>query len=161
VNEVVGGWQFSTIITTQSGLPTEASSWDSGGTNFSPPSSRLNCTGLSPNVSNPNIFGWFSSAAFTNALPATFGNCGRDNLMDPHTTNIDFSAIKIFRITEKQHLQLRVEMFNAPNHLLLGAPNVSWNGTQNTAPPSNFGWITSMANGATMRQIQLAMKYSF
>jgi hypothetical protein len=161
VNEVVGGWQFSTIVTAQSGLPTEASSWDSGLTNFAPPSSRLNCTGLSPSVSNPSIFGWFSAAAFSNPLAGSFGNCGRDNLQDPHQVNIDFSAIKFFRITEKQRLQLRMEMFNAPNHVELGAPNVSWNGTQNTAPPSNFGWITALANGASMRQIQLALKYSF
>jgi hypothetical protein len=43
----------------------------------------------------------------------------------------------------------------------LGAPNISWNGTSGAAVPSNFGWITSLANGATMRQIQLALKLNF
>ena len=159
VNGIVGGWQFTTITTIQSGLPTNASSWDSGGTNFAPPSSRLNCTGLSPSVSNPNIFGWYSAAAFSNPLSGSFGNCGRDNIMDPHTVTSDFSAIKNFRINERQYFQLRVEMFNAFNHVALGAPNVSWNGTQNVAAPSNFGWITTTFTG--MRQIQLALKYHF
>jgi hypothetical protein len=159
LNEVVGGWQFTTITTMQSGLPTEASSWDSGGTNFAPPSSRLNCTGLSPDVSHQSIFGWYSSAAFTNALPATFGNCGRNGLRDPRTVNIDFSAIKFFRLAERKTLEFRMEMFNAPNHVELGAPNISWNGTQSAAPPSNFGWITSTVNN--MRQIQFALKLNF
>jgi len=159
VNEVVGGWQVTTITTTQSGLPTEASSYDSGATNFAPPSSRLNCTGQSPDVSNQSIFGWYSAAAFTNPLPATFGNCGRNGLRDPRTFNMDFSAIKFFRLAERKSLEFRMEMFNAPNHVELGAPNISWNGTSSAAVPSNFGWITSTVN--SMRQIQFALKLNF
>jgi hypothetical protein len=161
VNELVGGWQFTTITTAQSGLPTEASSWDSGGTNFAPPSSRLNCTGLSPDVSNQSIFGWYSSAAFSNPLPATFGNCGRNGLRDPRQVNVDFSTIKYFRLAERKTLEFRMEMFNALNHVELGAPNISWNGTQSAAPPANFGWITSLANNSTMRQIQFALKLNY
>ena len=162
VNGIVGGWQFTTITTIQSGLPGNASSWDSGGTNFAPPGSRLNCTGIDPNLPSGqrSIFGWFNPAAFTNALAGTFGNCGRDDFYNPHTFSSDFSAIKVFRINDRQNLQLRVEMFNAFNHVALGGPNVSWNGSSgNTAPPSNFGWITGTAVG--MRNIQLALKYHF
>jgi hypothetical protein len=79
--------------------------------------------------------------------------------VDPHTVNIDFSIIKFFRLAERKSLEFRAEMFNAPNHVELGAPNISWNGTQNTAPPSNFGWITSTVNN--MRQIQFALKLNF
>ena len=165
VNEVVGGWQLTAITTIQSGLSLEASSWDSGETNFSPPSSRLNCTGLDPNLpsGSRSIFGWYNAAAFSNPYAGTLGNCGRDNLQDPHTVNIDFSAIKNFRINDRQNVQFRAEMFNAPNHVELGAPNVSWNGSNagGAAPPSNFGWITSLLSNSTMRQIQFALKYSF
>ena len=55
-----------------------------------------------------------------------------------------------------------MEMFNAPNHVELGGPNVSWNSaTGQTPAPSNFGWITSLVSGATMREIQFALKFNF
>ena len=68
VNEVVGGWQFSTIATLQSGIPTETTSWDSGQTDAVPPSSRLNCTGLNPNLCPASAA---SSAGITRRRSAT------------------------------------------------------------------------------------------
>ena len=108
-------------------------------------------------VSNPNQNLWFNPAAFANPLGGTFGNCGRDNLRGPKRVNFDASVIKDFRIREKQALQFRMEMFNAPNHVELGTPNTSWSGS-GAAAPSNFGQIT---NAATMRQIQMALKFNF
>jgi hypothetical protein len=160
VNELIGGWQVSTITTAQSGSITETSSWDSAGVVFSPNGERLNClAGVNPVLPNPNQNAWYNPAAFSNPVAGTFGNCGRDNLRGPRQVNIDFSTIKDFRITERQALQFRVEMFNVPNHVELGTPNSSWGGSSNVAPPSNFGVITSTR--ASMRQIQLALKYNF
>jgi hypothetical protein len=161
LNQVVGGWQLTTITTIQSGAATETSSWDSAGVVFSPNGERLNClAGVDPILPNPNQNGWYNPAAFSNPVAGTFGNCGRDTLRGPRQVNIDFSAIKDFRIGERQGLQFRVEMFNAPNHVELGTPgSVSWGGSSNVAPPSNFGVITTTR--ANMRQIQLALKYSF
>jgi hypothetical protein len=158
-NEVVGGWQVSTITTIQSGVSTESSSWDAAGVGFQPPGSRLNCTGLDPVLPNANQNGWFNAAAFTNPLPGTFGNCGRNNLVAPHQVNIDFSLVKTFRIAEQKSLEFRTEMFNAPNHVELGTPAASWNGSSAPAVPSNFGVITSTV--AKMRQIQFALKFNF
>ncbi|SPF53680.1 TonB-dependent receptor [Candidatus Sulfopaludibacter sp. SbA4] len=159
LNQVVGGWQLSTITTAQSGAITETSAYDSAGVVFSPNGNRLNCTGLNPVLPNPNQNGWYNSAAFSNPVAGTFGNCGRDNLRGPRQVNFDFSTIKDFRITERQALQFRMEMFNAPNHVELGTPGSSWGGSSNVAPPSNFGYITSTR--ASMRQIQFALKYNF
>ncbi len=164
VNQVAGGWEFSTITTAQSGAATETSSWDAAGVVFSPSGERLNCVaGANPVLRNPNAsggYGWYNAAAFSNPVAGTFGNCGRDNLRGPRTVNFDFSAIKHFPIGERQGLQFRVEMFNAPNHVELGTPgSVSWGGSSNVAPPSNFGVITSTFT--SMRQIQLALKYNF
>jgi hypothetical protein len=114
---------------------------------------------VNPVLPNPNQNGWYNSAAFSNPVAGTFGTCGRDNLRGPKQVNIDFSALKDFRITEKQALQFRMEMFNAPNHVELGTPSASWGGSSNVAPPSNFGTITSTR--ANMRQIQFALKYNF
>jgi hypothetical protein len=161
VNQVVGGWQLTTITTIQSGGATETSSWDSAGVVFSPSGERLNClAGVNPVLPNANQNGWYNPAAFSNPVAGTFGNCGRDNLRGPRQVNIDLSAIKDFRIAERQTLQFRMEMFNAPNHVELGTPgSISWGGSSNVAPPSNFGVITSTR--ASMRQIQFALKYNF
>ncbi len=160
VNHVVGNWQLSTITTIQSGSVTETSTYDSAGVVFSPNGARLNCLAGAPEVlSNPGQNGWYNPAAFSNPIPGTFGNCARDNLLGPRQTNIDFSAIKDFHITERHALQFRAEMFNAPNHVELGTPSASWGGSSSVTPPSNFGYITSTR--ANMRQIQFALKYNF
>jgi hypothetical protein len=50
LNQVIGGWQLSTITTIQSGLPISTESWDSAGMGAGfPHSNRLNCVaGVSP-----------------------------------------------------------------------------------------------------------------
>ncbi|HEY3838748.1 MAG TPA: carboxypeptidase-like regulatory domain-containing protein [Bryobacteraceae bacterium] len=164
VNQLAGGWELSTITTAQNGAVTETASWDAAGVVFSPSGERLNCVaGANPVLRNPNAaggYGYWSSAAFSNPVAGTFGNCGRDNLRGPHVVNIDFSAIKHFPISDRQSVELRMEMFNAPNHVELGTPtSVSWGGSSSVAPPSNFGVITSTFT--SMRQIQLALKYNF
>jgi hypothetical protein len=159
-NQVVGGWQVSTITTAQSGSVTETSAWDAAGVVFSPNGSRLNClAGVDQVLPNPNQNGWYNPKAFSNPVAGTFGNCSRNNLRGPRQVNIDFSAIKDFPISEKQSLQFRMEMFNAPNHVQLGTPNSSWGGSSNVNPPSNFGFITGTR--ASMRQIQFALKFNF
>jgi hypothetical protein len=107
---------------------------------------------------NPTAAAYFNPAAFYNTVAPEFGNCARNNLRGPKQVNIDFSAINDFRITERQSLQFRMEMFNALNHVELGTPNTGW-GSSNKAPSANFGTITTTR--ANMRQIQFALKYNF
>jgi hypothetical protein len=159
VNQVFGGWQVSTITTIQSGSATETSSWDSAGVVFSPNGNRTNCAaGVSPVFDNPTAAAWYNPAAFYNTVAPEFGNCARNNLRGARQVNIDFSTMKDFRVGERQALQFRMEMFNAPNHVELGTPNTGW-GSSNKAPVSSFGTITSTRT--SMRQIQFALKYIF
>ena len=177
VNEIVGGWQLSSIFPMQSGAPLDTTSWDSAGTSFVPASTRLNCVpGVGTVVGNPTADRYLNPLAFQNSVAGQYGNCGRNNLIAPRQVNLDASLIKDFHITERQALQLRMEMFNAPNHVEWGAPNGNW-GNQNapptgTVPPicngsnvtglgcsSSFGQITSTIT--RMRQIQFALKYNF
>ena len=161
LNQVVGGWQLSTITTLQSGGVVNTSSWDSGGTNFNSNATRLNCvSGVDPVLGNNNQNGWFNPAAFSNTLAGTFGNCGRNTLRGPWLGNEDFSVIKQFQISERKNLQFRMEMFNAPNHVELTASGqLSWNNGSNPAASTNFGKITSISS--PMRQIQFALKFNF
>ena len=162
VNQIVGGWQASTIATAQSGRPIDSTGWDAAGTNFNPSSNRINCNaGVRQVLSGANANAYLNPAAFSNPLTGTYGTCGRNNLIGPRQVNFDFSTIKDFRVTEKQALQLRVEMFNAPNHVELAAPSASWGNSNpgSTTPSGTFGQIRGTAT--RMRQIQFALKYNF
>lgn len=157
--QVLGGWNVSTITTIQSGAPINPDSWDAAGMGAGfPHSNRLNCVpGLNPVVDNPTADRYFNPAAFTNVTAGNFGNCARNALRAPSTTNIDFSTIKDFPINEKHAIQFRMEMFNAPNHPAWGRANGGW-GSQGATPSTGFGRIRSTI---PLRQIQFALKYSF
>jgi len=160
LNQVVGGWQLSTITTLQSGGVNTTSSWDSAGTNFITNATRLNCvSGVDPVLPNPSQDGWYNPAAFTNTAPATFGNCSRDNLRNPWRGTQDFSVFKHFPIKEQVNLEFRTEMFNAPNHVVLAGPSAGWGNGSNPTPSGNFGKITGTST--SMRQIQFALKLNF
>jgi hypothetical protein len=156
---VVGGWQLSTITNVQSGTPINPESWDSAGMGAGfPHSNRLNCvSGVDPVASTPHPDRYFVREAFTNVTAGQFGNCARNALRAPSNWNVDFSAMKDFKIHEAHTLQFRMEMFNAPNHPAWGRPSAAW-GTQGAAPNAAFGRIRSTSQ---LRQIQFALKYSF
>jgi hypothetical protein len=169
VNQILAGWNASGILTIQSGAALDTSSWDAAGVAILPSSNRLNCLGVNPYVANPNPNSYLNMADFSNAVAtplsySSFGNCGRNNLMGPRTTNLDFSLLKDFRVTERQRLQVRVEMFNAANHPEFSPPSATW-GTQSGTPSASFGLIrssgTALGTVTTMREIQFAMKYIF
>ncbi len=161
LNQLVGGWQFSTITTLQSGRPVNVGSWDSGGTNFITNATRLNCNaGVDPVLPNPSQNGWFNPAAFSNTVAGTFGNCGRNTLRGPWRGTEDVSIVKIFTIAEKKSIEFRTEMFNAPNHVVLDPGNqLQWNNGSSATPNANFGKITG--TWTPMRQIQFGLKVNF
>lgn len=159
VNQVLGGWQLSTITTVQSGTSINPESWDSAGMGAGfPHSNRLHCVaGANPVAENPTPDRYFVREAFRNPVAGEFGNCGRNSLIAPSTWNVDFSTMKDFRLAERHSLQFRMEMFNAPNHPAWGRPSAAW-GTQNATPNAAFGRIRSTSQ---LRQIQFALKYFF
>src|SRR5439155_23575482 len=83
VDQIVGGWQISTIASMQSGSPLDTTAWDSAGTNFNPSSNRLNCNALDTILPNPTHDFYLNPAAFANPLVGTDGNCGRNNFRGP------------------------------------------------------------------------------
>ena len=77
--------------------------------------------------------------------------------MGPAQQSWDFSAHKGFRILEGHSLTFRFEAFNVANHPVFGRPSTGV-GTGSTLPTA-FGQIRG--TDASMRQIQLGLKYVF
>jgi hypothetical protein len=159
LNQVIGGWQLSTITTIQSGQPVSTESWDAAGMGAGfPHSNRLNCVaGVDPVADNPTADRYFVREAFTNVVAGQFGNCARNHLRGPGTWNVDASAMKDFRFNDRHALQFRTEWFNAFNHPAWGTPSSNWN-SQGQTPAAQFGRIRSTI---PLRNIQFALKYYF
>jgi hypothetical protein len=187
VKQTLGGWEFTTISTLQSGnsLTVYASGGSGGATS-------LSGTGLTTNQ-RPNLTGSSCSAHVNGALgeqilnPAAFtlvgfkignfGNASRGSCSGPGLANADLALYKNWAVKEKLHLQFRLELFNALNSAnfrgdkinndMLSGGSFSCAGgcsaTNNTitsfTPNPNFGLNTGPTRGA--REIQYALKLAF
>jgi hypothetical protein len=155
LNAIVGGWQVGGIWTLQTGLPQTITL---GGTDRSVTGNgydRPNATGISPYLDNPTPSRWYNRGAFVLQPLGTFGNVGRNNVIGPGIFAFDFDAHKEFVMpySERHSLQFRLEAFNVLNHPVWSNPN------GNFSSASGFGTITGTA--IPMRQVQVALKYSF
>ncbi len=158
LNELLGGWQIGSIYTVQTGLPGYPTPGpDQSNTGVGNSRDRLNATGISQSIADPSPNAWINVNAFALEPFGTFGNAGRNTVIMPGRNEWDFSALKNFRVTERQALQFRFEGFNFANHPNWGNPNLAWG--QNVKPASNFGVISSTA--VAMRQLQFGLKYVF
>jgi hypothetical protein len=149
---ILGDWQVNGILTLQSGLPL----------GITAPSAPLNAPGNGnrPNVSGkPEIFGrvgvgqlWFDASLFSAPPAATYGNVGRNILSGPGFANLDFSAFRKFRITERIGSEFRFESFNFTNTPHFSNPNGSFGS-------AGFGQVTTAQQD--QRQIQFGLKVIF
>ncbi len=110
-------------------------------------------------VGTPNLY--FDPCAFAPQPLGTFGNLGRNTLIGPGITEIDFSVIKNFAIRESANLQFRAECFNLANHPNFQAPNLATLEIFSMAGQlsSTAGQLTSTTTSS--RQIQFALKLVF
>ncbi len=168
LNTVIGGWQAGGILTLQTGLPGTLSigGVDNAGSGEGG-YDRPNSTGVSPYLSNPTPSRYLNLAAFTEAPPGQFGNVGRNTIQGPGIFGLDFEVHKQFKMPFKEghSLQFRLEAFNVLNHANWSMPNLNilsgaaQAGQPGTAAHQNFGVSTGTATA--MRQVQLALKYTF
>ncbi len=160
----VGGWQFNSIVTLQTGLPFTVTAPDESGTGANH-ASRGNCIS-NPYVgatTNPSLlFGANAPGFFLNpaafAVPAlgTFGTCAPRGFHGPGLEDVDLSLFKSFLLTERWKLEFRSEFFNSFNHPNFPNPNAS----VASSSIASFGKIT----GDTItdpREIQFALKLYF
>jgi len=161
VDFLLGGWEFSPILTVQTGLGLTVDQPELlslGGERRSRPN-RIG-DGSVPDSSR-TVDHYLDASAFltlqTDPTKAgfvpfqAFGNSGIGILRGPGLVNLDFNLNKTFAITERQGLQFRGEFFNALNHSNFGVPGVLLG--------AGFGQIVQTSTEA--RIIQFALKYHF
>ncbi len=164
---IAGSWQLSGIFSAVSGNPfTVYLGFDQAGTQQANGERPNLLPGFSPNPVTGDPSHWINMAAFGVPTVGTFGNLGRDTLIGPGITNLDYSmakTMKVRRISELAALQFRAEIFNILNHPNFGLPQQTAVFTQlpnggGTASPT-AGQITN--TNTSSRQIQLALKLTF
>ncbi|MBO0721194.1 MAG: TonB-dependent receptor, partial [Blastocatellia bacterium] len=155
LNWVVGGWQFNSNTTIQSGLPfnvfyNAGANIDTGGGT----SQRPNLVGDPHFVLSGNQY-TFDLSAFSIPAPGTFGNLKRNAFRGPGYWRTDASLFKKLSFTETKELEFRIESVNFFNHVNLGNP-------ANNIDSDNFGVISSTAYGNDqLRNFQFALKFKF
>lgn len=160
-NAVLGGWEWSGILTDKSGIPAFVSgnNWNSYGGD-----PRPDVIG-NTHVAHQSIREWFNTGAFAYAPYGSFGNAPRyfSNMRSPDYNNFDTGIMKNWQIRapwkgEGMRLQFRAEMFNAFNHPQFYSPNGAYSGcdpNSNSACVSGLGQITSAFPN---REVQMSGK---
>jgi hypothetical protein len=162
-NRLKDGWEVSLIEQSQSGNPIN---FRTSNTAFT--GSAL----LRPNVTGPVQTG-YSPATNGSATSVTyiqnpavlvnpgnaFGNLGRNVIIGPGFSNLDFALVKNTAITERFKLQVRIDSFDLLNQTNFAQP-------VSTVGSATLGLITTgtrfpAGDGGTSRQLQLAMKLIF
>lgn len=152
---LLGGWQISGVITSETGLAVSPSYNNS---NLGMGGDTANRPNLSGNVSYPHTFDdWFSPSAFSAPASLAFGTASKGCIRGPGLNNFDGSIFKNFGgipwITkEGANLQLRFEFFNALNHTEFQNLNLNYSSL------SNFGQVSSVA---PPRQLQFGARFTF
>jgi hypothetical protein len=159
VDQIIGGWQASTIFRYHSGLPSTIAAGGAYPTNYEYGA----LVNLLPGAAN--TYGQFID---NNGLPSLFPNTSaagnyfqqaggttgtRGIIRLPGFTNIDISVMKTFRLPWEGHqLLFRGEAFNAFNHVNFYNPVLDINSG------ATFGEFQSAYPG---RVVQLSLRYAF
>jgi hypothetical protein len=154
----VGGWNFSAILTLQSGQPIDIGmsepTLDDG--NQRPNVICNPNSGISAHQSALTAASTFNSNCFADPGYEQPGNAPRyfSNLRTDGIHNIDVALQKIFTIKEGMTLELRGEFFNFFNTPRFAPPDTLYG-------DSTFGQISSTLPGSTPRHGQLGVRFEF
>jgi len=131
-----------------------------GQTVFNPATGK-NEAGIAPtSVGNPTNY--FNPCAFAIPAKGTFGNLGRNAFRSAAVWNMDFAMMKNFPIGEVLKLQLQFQAFNVFNVQNWDTPsNSSVTINSGTGINGKAGQITSLAQGATPRELQFGLRFVF
>ena len=157
LDQIVGGWQFSTITRYRSGLPTAVAYGGIWPTNFSFTTVAYAVAPYEAKVGfnefgAPSIFSSTKQAAnWRPMLPGEVGTRASVRLDD--LINTDLSVTKVFNLPVENHrLEFRAEAFNAFNNV--NFTNVSLDANS----PASFGQFSQTTQPRVM---QFALRYEF
>ena len=186
---LLNGWAMDGVLTLESGMPfnlsigTESFYNDYTGTGefYGRPDlcgvgGAIACSGVASPYSGVGGVNLLNLAAFTTPQGVP-GNVPRNAFVGPTFKNFDFSLVKNTALTERLHMQLRADFFNAFNHPNLASPlwpgfeaDMAHNGIdptghgigflQSTVTP-DVGLGNPFLGGGGPRDIQLAVKFTF
>jgi hypothetical protein len=169
LDTVVNGWEASGIFFAQNGLPfTPTIAGDSLGVRGSQPynvPNRIKTAGCETGVNSRRANGYINLNCFSFPTPnpngtTILGNAGRNSLLGPRLSNLDFSLMKsthVRSLSEKLNIQFRAEVYNILNHSNFSPPIANRTVfTAAGAPVGTAGNITSTVT--TNRQIQFGLK---
>jgi hypothetical protein len=95
-------------------------------------------------------------------VPAVIGDLGRNTATAPGSVNVNLSVARMFQLTERLRFQLRMDAFNALNHVNFSAPatalTVATSNGQAIYNSPGFGLITSAASA---RFLQIVTRFNF
>jgi len=151
VRSIVNGWGINSIFQYTSGTAINIKQSQDGENNANG-NERPDLTGQPLASSNRSIAQWFNTAAFTEAF-GHYGSTPRNAWTGHYRNPLTLAIKRTFNLPfEGQHIDFRLEAFNALNHPQFGNPNTSQGS-------SSFGKITSTS--IDNRELQLALKYIF
>jgi hypothetical protein len=182
--QVLKGWELGGIMTFSSGVPFSVVNSENVSRNLATQANFADRPNLVPGASNnpthgvsigncsfPNPSGppttikagtpvgtptlFFDPCAFAPQPLGTFGNLGRNTLIGPGLSDVDFLVSKHFRMGEQRELQFRAEFFNVLNHPNFEAPSVNLTAILS----ASAGGLTKTTT--TSRQIQFGLKFIF
>lgn len=121
---VFSRWSTSGILTFQDGSPFNPFYFTEDFANSGTPNRPNVVPGQSVNLpaSQRTAEQWFNPNAFSDPLPFTFGNAGRNTLPSPGNAVVDVSLNRRFAIRESKSVEFRAECFNLLNHPNWGVP---------------------------------------
>ena len=181
VDAVVGGWQISTVLTLDSGLPVSVQNgvgfptvWDFTGfatqTGATPAQvTTKNAPSATPGTpGGPNLFA-DPAAALAAYSPTIAGQIGSRNMLrgqGPFSLDMGLSKrFRLFTLKDQPHtLQIRAEAFNVSNTVRFDPNsqadvNSNAGGIMTLADPSKFGQYTTTLGSP--RVFQFSARYEF
>ena len=162
MHTLLGGWQWSGLMTFQTGTPFtvvngyygDNAGVANGSGSGSYPDIVGNAHATAGLVSTGVVPGplLYNPGAFAEPTGLTFGDAGRNILNNPSRTNFDMGLFKHFALhSETRALEFRAEGFNVFNH-------TQWSGVYNTLGSADFLYPSGAHNP---RILQLGMKLLF
>jgi hypothetical protein len=165
---ILGGWDFASIVTIQSGRALTISATNANNV-FGISTDRAQLSGTCPKDRlerggpvQSKLSNYFNASCFTtppkigaDGIGTAFGNSATGILDAPGQANVDIALSKIMVLNwplEKSSLQIRAEFFNALNHPQFAAPDANF-----TSP--TFGVISSTAVNARVGQLALRLLF--